>query len=135
MNNPLEGWPTDDDRRLRDTPTIQPKTLEDVEELWDTVVEEPIVANGHIARKVERLKAIRNSILFLQDTEKEIKDEIAVFMKNHAVLVTHDGEELIAWRKASDSMRFDAKRFEREQPDIYKEYLKQQLGTRRFLIK
>jgi len=50
-------------------------------------------------------------------------------------LVTIDGRVLATWKSAKGSMKFDAKLFEQSMPDVYKSYVREVAGSRRFLVK
>ena len=50
-------------------------------------------------------------------------------------LVSLDGSVVATWKSTKPSMRFDAKLFESAMPDIYKQFVRETMGSRRFLIK
>lgn len=113
----------------------EPQTMEDVLGLYGVTNPDPLVCTNKIESMVKRLKTIRSSIFELQEIEKELKDQIAVFMKDRETLVSPDGEIIVTWKLAQSSEVFDAKLFRAEHQQLYQKYLKQKEGTRRFLVK
>ena len=70
-----------------------------------------------------------------EDEEEKLKLEIQKFMGVNSELVTLDGRVLATWKSAKGSMKFDAKLFEQSMPDVYKSYVREVSGSRRFLVK
>ena len=60
---------------------------------------------------------------------------IAGFMETAASLQTIDGRTLATWKAAKASNKFDAKLFEQSMPDVYKSFIREVPGSRRFLLK
>jgi len=50
-------------------------------------------------------------------------------------LVDVSGTALVTWKNAKASMRFDAKLFETSAPEMYKKFVYEAPGSRRFLVK
>jgi hypothetical protein len=46
-----------------------------------------------------------------------------------------DGSTLVSWKSAKSSARFSAELFKAAMPDIYKQFVIEQSGSRRFLVK
>ena len=67
--------------------------------------------------------------------EERLKVDIQKFMGVNSELVTIDGRVLATWKSSKGSMKFDQKLFEQSMPDIYKSYVREVPGSRRFLIK
>ena len=63
--------------------------------------------------------------------------EVAVqsFMGVNSELVSLDGSVVATWKSSKPSMRFDSKLFESSMPDIYKQFMREVPGSRRFLVK
>ena len=60
---------------------------------------------------------------------------IAGFMETAASLQTVDGRTLATWKAAKSSKRFDPKLFQSAMPEIYEQFVVEQSGSRRFLLK
>lgn len=69
-------------------------------------------------------------------TEKlnSIKLQLQLAMKD-ATALTYQGKTLFTWRPTKGALRFDAKRFEADHADLYREYLAAATPTRPFLRK
>ena len=67
--------------------------------------------------------------------EERLKTQIQNFMGVNSEMVTLDGRVLATWKSSKGSMKFDQKLFEQSMPDIYKSYVREVPGSRRFLIK
>jgi hypothetical protein len=70
-----------------------------------------------------------------EDEEEKLKVEIQKFMGVNSELVTLDGRVLATWKSSKGSMSFDKKLFEQSMPDLYKQFVRETTGSRRFLVK
>lgn len=114
---------------------IEPKTMQDVVELFDNVKNEPVVATKPVLMALETLKTIRNTIKYLEEQERIQLDKIACHMLDKSQLITEDGEVIATWAKSSSSRRFNEKLFKLEHADLYQSFLEEREGSRRFLVK
>jgi hypothetical protein len=57
------------------------------------------------------------------------------WMGRHEALVTVSDEVLATWKSSKPSKKFDAKLFQTAMPDIHAQFIVEQPGSRRFLIK
>lgn len=81
--------------------------------------------------KLERRQEILAYIDELQTEQKQIEQEIKLFMQEHEVAV---GEKFkVSWSKV-DTTRIDSKRLKEEQPELYREY-SNTTSSRRFSVK
>lgn len=112
-----------------------PVTYEDVTRLYKTSKEESVFASKEIEDLVISLRLLRKELDIFEQNEKEVKRKIMEFMGNSDTLRALDGETLVTWKYARPAQRFDAQALEKDQPDIYKQYLKSGDSSRRFLIK
>lgn len=113
----------------------QPQTLEDVIAFWNSTTDEPIEATNSIAKKVDKLKAIKQAIESLREIEKSLKDDIAVYMKDKAMLVNEDGEILVTFKHSKPTKKFNEKLFKYDNKELYEQYIEEKEAVRRFLIK
>lgn len=82
-------------------------------------------------KKLRRREEILGSISKLQEEQKQIEQEIKLFMKDNEFA---DSENFrVSWKNV-DSMRLDAKRIKEERPEIYSDYGKVS-HSRRFEVK
>jgi|SRR6266850_5400993 len=86
-------------------------------------------------RLISELKKTRKMLKDLKSLEEKLIRKLVSEMKNHEVLVSEDGEELITYKFTSDVSFFDSKRLLLDNPEIYESYLDKRPGSRRFVIK
>jgi len=48
---------------------------------------------------------------------------------------TVDGQTLVSWKSSKSSKKFSASLFQSAMPDIYEQFVVEQPGSRRFLVK
>jgi hypothetical protein len=56
-------------------------------------------------------------------------------MKNHDLLVNNSGQPIATWKYTKNINRFDVKDFEQENSELYKKYVKECSGYRRFITR
>jgi hypothetical protein len=56
-------------------------------------------------------------------------------MQDNAEIMSVDGSTLVSWKSAKPSMRFSADLFKTAYKDLYDQFVVQQPGSRRFLVK
>ena len=81
--------------------------------------------------KLARREEILASIEELQLEQKQIEQEIKLFMQDNEL--ASNGQYRVLWSNV-DTMRLDTKRMKQERPEIYKDYAKV-TSSRRFQIK
>ncbi|MGN0237580.1 MAG: YqaJ viral recombinase family protein [Lepagella sp.] len=95
------------------------KYLECSDEIYDTYVE---------------LKNVKKEIDLLEERQVTLEERIKrVF--GDAEGLSYGGETIATWKAPKPSLKFDAKAFQKEHPDIAKPYLQSYQGSRRFLLK
>ena len=70
----------------------------------------------------------------LEEKEKSCIEQMKLYMQDN-VKLAYAGKTLATWKSNSDRLTFDAKRFEEEHPELYKQYLTALKGSRPFIIK
>ena len=113
------------------------ETMEDVKGLYgaESIDNEPLIAKTDIEKAVSRLKQIRSAISELETIETELKNQITLYMKNKATLITADGEMLATWKYTKPSESFNTKLFKADNKELYEMYVDTKPGTRKFLVK
>ena len=98
-----------------------------------------VEASAEMMDKMERLRQIKEDIKVQTDEKTSIEDEIKMLMEDaEAFVAPSDGGKqkvLATWKAAKDSLKFDEKRFAKENPDLYADYQYTVPGSRRFLVK
>lgn len=114
----------------------EPRNYDDVVSLCrNKTIENPITSNTEIEEVIRGLKEVKHKTKRLQEAEKNLKNKIALYMRQHETLISHNGEILLTWKQAKDSARFDSKKFTKEYPDLANKFVNLSPGSRRLLIK
>jgi len=71
----------------------------------------------------------------LEEAEDGLKEFIQSWMKEKATVTAFDGSILATWKTAKPSKRFSAELLKSAMPQIYEQFVIEQPGSRRFLIK
>ena len=75
------------------------------------------------------------SIKSLEAQEEALSVQLQKYLQQSSTLLSIDGKVLATWKQAKSSKRFSAGLFEQAMPDIYKQFIVDQPGSRRLLIK
>lgn len=95
-----------------------------------------VLSNTFIEGVVEVLKFTRDAIKNFKKEEAKLTQQLYNHMNEHPELVSHkNGDVMLSWRYAKDSLYFDVEQFKLEHKSLYEKYLKARPGTRRLLIK
>lgn len=111
-----------------------PVTDADVSKRWP--ISKPI---GRKATQADleiggQLLAIRDYAKKLDSLKKSLEAELKRSMEDVEAL--ESGDEIVCtWKTAKGATRFDAKKFQKEQPELYEQYSYRSASSRRFLLK
>jgi hypothetical protein len=94
-----------------------------------------LIATQSLEHASMQLKALKSQIKDLEAQEEKWQGAIQGYMMEAAELVTIDGQVLVTWKTAKGSKRFSAELFRSAMPDIYEQFVVEQSGSRRFLVK
>lgn len=112
-----------------------PVNYEDVVRLYRVSHDKKITATPEIEILIDSLKKVKGDIDILYTNETEIKRIIMEFMGESDTIIDLNGKDLVSWKTANATQRFDVKALQKENPEIYRKYLKNGESSRRFLIK
>jgi predicted phage-related endonuclease len=116
--------------------TLPPEDLEQVKLLYPKDNPESVrMASRSVEEACQALRSIKEEIKLLEGREEQLQTLIAGFMETASSLQTIDGKVLATWKAAKASNKFDAKLFEQSMPDVYKSFIREVAGSRRFLLK
>jgi predicted phage-related endonuclease len=115
--------------------TLPPEDLEQVKLLYPVSQEQVKTASASVEQACSALSQIKAQIKQLETQEEQYDTLVRGYMQQHDTLTTIDGKVLATWKSAKSSVKFDAKLFESAMPDIYKQYMREVPGSRRFLLK
>lgn len=112
-----------------------PKTPEEVRMRWPKDCGRQVFATDEILDTCMELARAKLDLKLAETREESLKADIQRFMEDAADLLGPDGKPLATWRTAKPSLKFDAKLFAEEHPQLHQQYLREQPGSRRFLLK
>jgi putative phage-type endonuclease len=121
------------DHVLKDIPP-DPISLDDIQSIYSMKSDDAcITANDGIIKAFQEYQQIKDQMKALKDSQDKVKFMIQDYMKENAILVNPEGETLATWKENKTS-RFDTKKFKEKHPDLYSEFVNENV-TRRFLDK
>lgn len=113
----------------------EPINSEDVEKMFPYAIEgESIEAQSEMLQIISELKQYKSEKKKI-DTEIEKREEMLKLAMKSAELIKSNGIILATWKASKSSLKFDSKRFEAENSEIFMAYQIEVPGTRRFLLK
>jgi predicted phage-related endonuclease len=111
------------------------ETIEQTKLIYPNSTDESIVATQNIELAVAQLKQYKASIKALEDQSEALEVAIRNTMGDKSEIVSISGDTLVTWRSAKTSKRFSSDLFKQAMPDIYEQFVIEQPGSRRFLVK
>lgn len=84
--------------------------------------------------KIGELKKIKEDIKNWTSEQKDIEEEIKMFLVEYDTL-TYKDKILCTWKQNKDGVEFDKKEFEATYPDIFEQFCKPKKGARVLLMK
>jgi predicted phage-related endonuclease len=118
------------------TDTLPPaETIEQTKLVYPTSTDETIVATQNVEVAVAQLKQYKANIKALEDQSETLEVAIRNAMGDKSEIISISGDTLVTWRSAKTSKRFSSDLFKQAMPDIYEQFVIEQPGSRRFLVK
>ena len=118
--------------------TRTPLEAEDTEQtklIYSVSAPTAITAPQSLEQICQALVYTKEQLTKWEAEEERLKVDIQKFMGVNSELVTLDGRVLATWKSSKGSHKFDQKLFESAMPDVYKSFVRETAGSRRFLIK
>jgi len=123
-------------QRVQDGNPPEPVTFADAVQRYGKSPATGIIEAGPgNVEDVLHLKEVRAAKARLEAEEEELKAEFIKMLGNKGDVLAFQGENLITYKLAKGRELFDSKTFQKEFPDLYKQFTKQGEPSRRFLIK
>lgn len=95
-----------------------------------------LIASGNAILDILQIKNVRDEIKKLEEREEYLKGNLITYLgESGDTLVNESGETLLTYKLTNGRKMFDAKAFERDQPNLYQRYLKTSEPSKRFLLK
>lgn len=118
------------------TDTLPPaETIEQTKILFPQSNQDALIANQQLEVAVAQLKQYKASIKAMEDQSEALEVAIRNAMGEKGAIQSFTGETLVTWRTSKSSMRFNTDLFKQAMPDIYQQFVVEQPGSRRFLVK
>jgi predicted phage-related endonuclease len=115
--------------------TMPPEDVEQTKLLYPVSTEEIKTASASVEQACIALAQLKANIKVMEAQQEELETLVRGYMGNNGTLATIDGKVLATWKSSKPSVKFDSKLFEQSMPDIYKQFMREMLGSRRFLLK
>lgn len=93
-----------------------------------------IDADAALIERCAQLREIREELNALDARKRDIEAEIKMAMGDAEAIITRDNV-LCTWKAGKDRTKFDEKRFAKDMPDTYANYIYTTAGSRTFLLK
>ena len=134
-------------------PQLQQKIIEKVNKFWDLVLtdtppelvaadyeqsnpnEDLATINPEMTQVLTELVKLRAQQGLLSVQRTQLEDKLKIFIGDKAGLANDKGKVLVSWKKSPVKMKFDAQTFEKDNPQMYAQYMKPSKVTRTFLVK
>lgn len=81
-----------------------------------------------------QIKDVKAQIEALEGTKKKLEENIKLYLQD-AEALSYNGKTIATWKSSKPSQKFDSNAFAYEHPDLYRDYIKETPGSRRFVIK
>ena len=116
--------------------TLPPaETIEQTKIIYPSSSTAVVTATQQVELAVAQLRDVKNQIKHLEATEEQIEVAVRNLMGESQEIRTVDGQTLVSWKSSKSSKKFSASLFQSAMPDIYEQFVVEQPGARRFLVK
>jgi len=111
------------------------ESIEQTKLLYPVSNENVIMATMNMEKGIQHLKQMKEQIKQMEAQAEEIETYLRDSMGNASEIRSVSGDVLVTWRSSKSSKRFSSTLFQSAMPDIYEQFVVEQAGSRRFLIK
>jgi len=116
--------------------TLPPaETIEQTKIIYPSSSTAVVTATQQVELAIAQLRDVKNQIKHLEATEEQIEVAVRNLMGECQEIRTVDGQTLVSWKSSKSSKKFSASLFQSAMPDIYEQFVVEQPGSRRFLVK
>ena len=113
----------------------EPQTVEQTKIIFPVGISGSVTATNQLEMAVTQLKDIKTQIKNLESGSEALETYIRNAMGEKDTLQSIDGSILATWKNSKSSKRFSSTLFQQAMPDIYEQFVVEQPGSRRFLVK
>jgi hypothetical protein len=93
-----------------------------------------VEVNDEVFNAYQDLKLVKYELAAVEERKAALEEKIKMCFGD-AEAISYGGQTLATWKAPKPSEKFDAKAFNAEHPDLYKEFVTPTQGARRFLLK
>jgi predicted phage-related endonuclease len=111
------------------------ETIDQTKIMYPTSSSGVVTATRQVEMAITQLRDIKTQIKHLEAAEEQVEVAIRNLMGESQEIRTVDGQTLVTWKSSKSSKRFSADLFKSAMPDIYEQFVVEQPGARRFLVK
>jgi predicted phage-related endonuclease len=112
----------------------EPTTTNDIALRWPRSRESRVDGDSFMMEMIAELKAKREAFKTIEKEIEAIEFSVKAYMQDNDTLV-FDGKPVATWKQAKDSQVFDKENFIKQNYSLYKKFLIDKPGSRRFLLK
>lgn len=123
-------------QRVIDGNPPEPVTYADViQRFGKSSTQGQVEASSEVIDAVNKLMTLKGAMAKLEASEEELKAEIIKFLGDAGDTLAKEGSILLTYKLGKPVSRFDAKSFQKDNPELFQQYLKTGEPMRRFLLK
>ena len=122
-------------RRVQENDPPAISDSRDIKIRWPVDTGASVVADSATMSAYAELASHKVTLKDLEKMVEDHEDSIKTFMQDASQLVGLDGKVLVTWKKSKDGTKFDIDAFKAAHPELWSQYQKPTVGTRRFLVK
>lgn len=112
-----------------------PETTDQCRAMYPVSTSISKVANAAVEDWCKQLSRVKSEMKHLEEMEEVIKTHLQKYMGEADTLGTFDGKVLATWKSSKPSTKFNTELFKTAMPEVYKQFLVEVPGSRRFLTK
>jgi len=111
------------------------QTVDQTKIMYPASTDGVITATRQVEMAITQLRDIKGQIKNLEAAEENLEVQVRNLMADNQEIRSVDGTSLVTWKSSKSSKRFSADLFKTAMPDIYEQFVVEQPGSRRFLVK
>ena len=112
-----------------------PVSVKDARLLYkDTLKDKTMEGSFDMITVCDKIKDYNKDIKSIKAKADELRVQLMDTMKEDEIM-SYKGSILSTWKKSKGSVKFDVKKFEKDHPELYKDYTIQKDGNRKLKIK
>jgi predicted phage-related endonuclease len=111
------------------------ETTDQCKAMWPVSMAISKVATSAMEELCDRLVRVKHEMKQLEEMEEVLKTNLQKYMGEADTLGTFDGKVLATWKSSKPTTKFNTELFKAAMPEVYKQFMVEVPGSRRFLIK